>query len=863
MDVLKKITLKNLKLNKKRTAVTIIGIILATALITGVTTLLDTFLSSYTTYIKEHSGNYHLKLSGVPYNDIDRIVNLENVESYFLTQNVGYSTYENEQTSFIVQIINFSEEAFQKLGIELIDGRLPQNSNEIVISNSIKQENIDIGSNISLDIEGEDTVKNYTIVGIVEILNQQIESVQNGYYTFISYLDTNNLNDNYNIYLRYSDLSKRVETLVDILKIDEEIYKEAKTTTVSETEMNLDNLLMDSEVKYIYEYNSSLIAIELGNDYDQTTLMLYVIAIIVLITIIIVSAYCIKNSFEISITEKVKQYGMLSSVGTTQRQIRRNVLYEAFVLGIIGIPIGIILGTGTIYILLKFVQINLVDELFGLELIFSTNIVAILFSIVFSALTIYLSARKSAKIASKITPIEAIKENRDIKIETKKIKPPKIIKKIFGVGGKHAMEIKQTYPKIIKKIFGIGGVIAYKNIKRNKRKYRTVVVSIVVSVTAFIALITFSNYALKTINLYYVSLDFNISIQGEYDKLLEIAQDSNIENYSLIRNNNLLIKNGKEHFSEDIKILKDYSYRFSYSSISITATGEQEYERFVNQLGLDYDSVKDKGILIDYITDYAEIDGKNKFVTVRTYDYQAGDVLKIYTFDDIYISPIEIATVTDEVPIGLDFNSIGPYLVVSDETFNKIIDKEKASEYNSVGEGLLNIVTEDSKELLEYIEENYSYNYSYIQNLDEWGTEQRVMITAVSIFLYAFIIVTSLVGITNIFNTVTTSIELRQKEFAHLKSMGMTKKEFSNMIRLENLFLSIKSLAIGILIGIIISYIIHIAFNTNIIMEYIFPLNGVVISIIVVCTILWGISIYALNKISKQNIIETIRRDNT
>lgn len=338
------------------------------------------------------------------------------------------------------------------------------------------------------------------------------------------------------------------------------------------------------------------------------------------------------------------------------------------------------------------------------------------------------------------------------------------------------MEIKQTYPKIIKKIFGIGGVIAYKNIKRNKRKYRTVVVSIVVSVTAFIALITFSNYALKTINLYYVSLDFNISIQGEYDKLLEIAQDSNIENYSLIRNNNLLIKNGKEHFSEDIKILKDYSYRFSYSSISITATGEQEYERFVNQLGLDYDSVKDKGILIDYITDYAEIDGKNKFVTVRTYDYQAGDVLKIYTFDDIYISPIEIATVTDEVPIGLDFNSIGPYLVVSDETFNKIIDKEKASEYNSVGEGLLNIVTEDSKELLEYIEENYSYNYSYIQNLDEWGTEQRVMITAVSIFLYAFIIVTSLVGITNIFNTVTTSIELRQKEFAHLKSMGMTKK---------------------------------------------------------------------------------------
>ena len=140
--------------------------------------------------------------------------------------------------------------------------------------------------------------------------------------------------------------------------------------------------------------------------------------------------------------------------------------------------------------------------------------------------------------------------------------------------------------------------------------------------------------------------------------------------------------------------------------------------------------------------------------------------------------------------------------------------------------------------------------------------EQRAIFTTISIFLYAFIIVTALIGITNIFNTITTSMELRQKEFAHLKSIGMTKKEFNKMIKLENIFLGVKTLIFGIPFGLVLSYIIYLAFLTNNIMEYIFPLNGIIISILAIFIILWCIMRYTLNKINKQNIIETIRRDN-
>ena len=174
----------------------------------------------------------------------------------------------------------------------------------------------------------------------------------------------------------------------------------------------------------------------------------------------------------------------------------------------------------------------------------------------------------------------------------------------------------------------------------------------------------------------------------------------------------------------------------------------------------------------------------------------------------------------------------------------------------------LYIVTNNSEELLEYIEQNYSDNYDYIENVDNQLIEQRALFTTISIFLYTFIIVTSLIGITNIFNTITTSMELRQKEFAHLKSIGMTKKEFNRMIRLENIFLGLKALIIGIPLGLVFSYIVHLAFRTNAIMDYIFPYNGVLISILAVFLILWCIMRYTLNKINKQNIIETIQRDN-
>ena len=132
----------------------------------------------------------------------------------------------------------------------------------------------------------------------------------------------------------------------------------------------------------------------------------------------------------------------------------------------------------------------------------------------------------------------------------------------------------------------------------------------------------------------------------------------------------------------------------------------------------------------------------------------------------------------------------------------------------------------------------------------------------IAIFAYGFIIAISLIGITNVFNTINTSMRLRSKEFAMLKSIGMTKKEFNRMIRLESLLYGVKSLLFGIPLGLLGGYAIFRATGNAIMLNYSFPTMAVLISIVFVFCVVWIIMRASISKVNKQNIIETIRNDN-
>lgn len=859
MNLLNRLTLKNLRLNKKRTLVTIIGIILSTALITGVATLVSSFRSTIIEYEKQDSGDYHYVFYNVPADDLKYIKNNRNVEDVYLNEDLGYSLLDgskNEDKPYLY-LKAYSKGSIEKLGIELKEGRLPENDNEVVISSHIKSNggveykigdelDLKLGERISdgesldqgkaLDEERSESFvlrneKNYKIVGIIERPNFDIEPYTAPGYTVLTILNENDIKGSLNVYVRYKDVKKHLATTAQIIGIDEQVLKRISDPSngmISESDTEI-----LGNAKYVFSKNDSLIRWENLELKEATRNVLYTVSAIVIVIMIVTSVFCIRNSFEISITEKTRQYGMLASVGATSKQIRKNVLYEGLILGLIGVPVGILSGLIAIFVLLKVIS-HILKSFLGFEFIFTTNLLAIAISILLAGITIYLSARKSAKRASKISPIEAIRNTDDIKIKAKKLRTPRIIKSLFGVGGD----------------------ISYKNLKRNRKKYRTTVISIIVSVSIFIAMSAFIEYAFGTTSVYYKDYDYNLIVNGrtsEINQLLEIVKNDTVKKYSI--NRNLVAEvagrelrnhytSEKKNADESLGMInsndeKDYA--------NLVAVGKDEYMRFLSKNGLKYDDVKDKVILNDSAKTY--IDSKKAYSMYRIYDYKKGD--HISASINGKSTDLEIAAIVDSVPMG-PYYSNGMF-IVSDEFF----DKYKSKEDMSVS---LYMDSSNPNELEEIVRK--SNIGSYVENIETIAKEQNAMMLAISIFLYGFIAVISLIGVTNIFNTITTNMELRQKEFANLKSIGMTKKEFNRMIRLESVLYGGKALVIGIPIGVGLSYLLFKAFGISYEMTYELPFKAIGISIVVVAILIWVVMRFSLKKINKQNIIETIRKDN-
>lgn len=857
MNVLNKLTLKSLQMNKKRTIVTIIGIILATSLITAVATMVVSFRATMIEYEKEDAGNYHYMFEDVVYDDLKYFKNNSNIEDIYLTEDIGYTYLEGNNNEYkpYLHLLAFNEEALINSSVKLLEGRMPQNENEIVVSEHIKdiaQVEYNVGDTLILDVskrvdlsgeyelkqnnayvEGEEKLeklytKEYKVVGIIERPNYDIESPASPGYTVITYLNENNITKNLNVYVLLNEygLKNQEEFISQITGIDKNILIKIK----NDEQLDEKELEEYNNIKYSYSKNEGLLRYENFEVSDSTMSSILSLAVVVIVIIIVTSIFCIRNSFAISITEKMRQYGMLASVGATPKQIKKNVLYEAMILALIAIPIGILCGLFADFILLKVIGTLLADALNNLKFIFSISWLSLVFVILLAIITIYLSAISSARRASKVSPIEAIRGNNDIKINPKKIRSSKIVEKLFGIGGK----------------------IADKNLKRNKKKYRTTVISIVVSVSIFIAMSSFIDYAMNASSVYYNNTSYNLYVRdGVEDSYKEIAKFSGVEEYSIVRLSNFYVDTNTIKGNEDFRTGDEYSQ----IPISIIALGDEEYRRYVNELGLNYNDAKDKAILIDDYTQYVvDEENKGKYIMKRVYTYEKGDTI-LGSFEDEGAKDtyLEIAAVGTTRPMGLEnITSSYGYLVISDDFYNKNVKDTYAQE--------LYIKCDDSNKLEGQIRQEYDDLIVY--NLDEQMQQEQSVYLVIQIFLYGFITVISLIGITNIFNTITTNMNLRSREFAMLKSIGMTNKEFNKMIRLESILYGLKSLLMGIPIGIILSYLVYKAVSGGIEMEFILPINSIIISIVVVMLLIIFIMRYSLSKINKQNIIETIRKDN-
>ena len=833
MNILKKFTIRNLRLNRKRTIVTIIGIMLSTSLICGVMGLVSSFQQTLINEVKESVGTYHTRFFDVPSDELKYIEDNVKVESYFLTHRIGFAKLEGSKNKYkpYLCVDEYDENALLNNGVILTEGRLPKNSSELVISEHIKDNarvRFNIGDKITLnvgervtndgykasrtqnyDLEDPESIENaiqktYTVVGIMERPDYSIEGYSFPGYTVITYMDK--VGDNADISVMYKN------------------PREYKTN----------NNAINPDDKYEKLVNAELLRY-LGILGSETMRTVIGIATVVMVIIVVSSVFVIRNSFSISVAEKNKQYGMLSSIGATKKQIKKSVIFEGMVIGLIAVPLGIICGVVAIVILLQIVNYLLADNLGRFKFIYNLPAIPMLIAVAISFLTIYLSCLIPARRASKVSPIEAIRGNNDIKIKPNKLKVPRYISKLFG----------------------IGGVIASKNLKRNKRKYRTTVISIVISISIFISLFSFIYYGKIVSGVYYTEMKYNMAI---FLSNVNYSQSKkSLDELAKLVNTNDMAYFYSDEAKMNLKYCSDYtkgklSVNEEEPYITVFAFNNEYFKKFLKEIGVPENDYKSGIILVD---DFIEEDesGKKKFYSI--YDIKSGDII------DLEIpgktgNQVKVLKKTDKRPMGLEksYSETG-MLLVSIDFIDNINEYEDLRMYvNS------NNPTYLENSLNDFIENDDTYMDMTVINYEKWSENENRMVLVISIFLYGFITVITLIGVTNIFNTITTNMILRSKEFAMLKSVGMTTNEFNKMIRLENIMYGVKALLMGVPIGILGSYFIYSSYASSVDAGYVLPLKAILICAVFVFVIVGITMRYALNKINKQNIIDTIRNDN-
>lgn len=461
-----------------------------------------------------------------------------------------------------------------------------------------------------------------------------------------------------------------------------------------------------------------------------------------------------------------------------------------------------------------------------------------------------------------MSPIEAIRGNNEIKIKAKKLKTPKFIAKIFGIEGEMAL----------------------KNLKRSRKKYRTTVISLMISIVLFISVSGFVGYMYNGFDSVYESVDYDYAVsiyneKGDTSKEKLEAEDNiinKIENSKNIDKLTILKQvSGYTYIKEDkldtkmknaIDKQKEVASYFPNEeegylvTVNVISLNEKQMKEYAKTVGID--NLKDnQAILINYtnLLKTAKIEG---YIT----NYKENEKFSLYSYsvkeDDKEIKgdkySFEIAKVTNEMPFGIQNVNYPKLILVTTENAINNLNKDNFVEMIFTAKN----EKELKEELSEIEKENSNLSMMNIQNVKEQMQSQRNLKLIINIFLYGFITLISAIGIANIFNTISTNINLRKREFAMLKSIGMTDKGFRKMLDLECFFYGTKALLLGLPIGIGVCYLLNRGFGN--LLEFVFtlPWSSIIISIIAVYSVVFITMLYSSAKIKKENIIDVIRDEN-
>ena len=846
MNIFHKVAFQGLKRNPARTLVTIIGVALSAALITAVTT----FAVSLQTYMVNgaitKSGNWHVEFPDVDASFLEEQASDSRVASAVSFENIGYAMLrdgKNPDKPYAF-LAGFQEDTFKTLPVQLISGRLPKNSTEILVPAHLAANGgvkfaegdtitLTVGTRQARDVTlsqldpyrpGEEGLtpvseKTYTVVGICQ--RPAFEERSAPGYTLITMGDGENTEGSFS-------------TFASLKKIGQ-IRSYAEEAARGGAYVLNDNVLRFLGVSDDTLFNT----------------MLYATGVINILLVMLGSVFMIYNSFNISLNERTHQFGILMSVGATAKQLRNSVRFEGICIGVLGIPLGILSGIPSIKLVLALVAKNFANVLYDtVPLDLCISVPALLAAAAVSLITILISAYLPAKKAAGTPVMECIRQTNEVKIESKAIRTSRFLERFYG----------------------LEGTLALKNFKRNKRRYRSIVLSLTLSVVLFVSATVFGTClgqigeksaveADGDISFYTSEMTENEALQL-YDQLKTAGGVSKstyqaVSTYTCTVNTSDFTNEFLDSCGEDSGI--DRACDTAELKLDIQFIEDDIYQGFLKSLNLspgEYNGQDGDMIVVGKKMADSEIVDLFKERSMEfTLGTASGDQTKTIhtTFVDTYPldpPPAEMSEVRDYVLMV-----VAPYQVKPQ--FDSLEAPTKmAFTFWSDKPG-------QSTAKMQTMIDSAGITASYtLYNLHRIFEENRNMTFVVNLFTVIFSIMITLIAVANVFNTISTNIRLRRRELAMLRSVGMSDRDFNKMMRFECALYGLRTLLFGLPISGILSWLIYkgmVLGGAEVV--YTFPWFSLAISILGVFLVIFITMLYATGKIRKENIIDALRDD--
>src|SRR6266508_3260277 len=889
MNILTTYTLKYLRLNKKRTAVTIVGVVLSSALICGVLLLGVSFQKVMIDHEIFMSGNWHARFHAVPYANAKYITENSAVQTAMLSASLGSATDGSHNTVRpYLYVTAYDALSFQNHSIQLISGRFPQNADELLISPvMIRDSGLSLkpGSTLQLAFgkrnipdydamvkawggekfvalaDGEtfapSVSKTYTVVGVMAPLPD--ETGMPAAFPALTYLDP-------------AQLSATDKVDISILARNPRSLSTRAPEMAKSAGLEVNTDPDGQPAKDSISYNEELLP-WLGGSGRSNYVRSFLGIIAFLIALIVCgSALLIYNAFAISIGERKKQFGMFASVGATSAQIRRIVLTEAGVIAAIGIPLGILGAIAGVGILAKLTQ-GIVSELIldaeqGLPLVVSPLVIGL--TVLFSAATILLSAWIPARRAAKVSPIDAIRQSGEIQ---------------------EGVPLKLKTSPLVRRVFGFEGELALKSLQRDRKRYLTTLLSLMISIILFVAFNALMQYTDTTTRLAVQSMNYDLQIDLDYrqshakqfaDLVSQLPEVQRVsydrcahEEYIPPRTEitdpayQALQELNSLEFENLPHPVEGGTYQFV---LKVCAVGPAEFAHYAAQLGLDLEQYSDpsapRGIRLNHTS--LRQGGK-------LYDF---DLLNLKPGDTMTVSKMSgwasqagdeappsltwtVGAVTQEHPLGFMGTTLVPELIVSDAVFDGLSDRMQ--QVGPINNGQMTVKSDDPDAAVEAIERLYKAtvggNFSY-NSMKEFNKSQYLQTMMTNLFFYGFLTLITLIGVTNIINTLDTNIKLRRREIAMLKSVGLTPGGFLRMLRYESLFYGLTALLYGLPLGIALSVVIYYQFGGVSTFAFSLPWWAIAACVLGILAIVFATMMVSGAMIRNDNIVDTLKEEN-